>query len=128
MTKYIDFTVQSLIMGISLVLILVSIRETDWMLNVLVAQLALGLWQFVSSCTSVSLQSSHWKLKRIHMFSSILYLLLLWGSFQADVSYNFVKYFITIPAWSLAIFYYSITWSVTCQKQRRSSFLPHLNF
>jgi len=132
--RYVDFAIQTSILLLTISLLAVSYGEHDWLLAVLYAQMALGPWQYISSLISVLARAPFFKQKRIHLIVSTVYLLLLYLGAQENLhGINFPGEFIlpalTIPAWILGLYYFSITWRWTfLTTKRRSSFLPHLNF
>lgn len=128
--KYIDFGIQTLIMGFAVVLLITDFGESGWPLSILYAQLLMGPWQFFSSLISVVAPAEFYKAKQIHLIISSVYLLILWGGSNAELSMSasWVSVFLTVPAWILAIYYYSITCQSVFQTKPRGSFLRHLNF
>ena|SRR5690349_16997440 len=129
--KYIDFGIQTLIFGFAIVLLATTFSESGWPLSILYAQLFMGPWQFFSSLISVAARSEFHKAKRIHLFTSIAYLLILWGgaNVQHTVPAELVGVFLTVPAWILAIYYYVITIKWTFYAHKTSTgFLRHLSF
>jgi hypothetical protein len=132
--KYLDFTVQTAILLLTILLLAVSYGELDWPIGILVAQLALGSCQYLSSVISVLVDAPFLKQKKIHLVVSTVYLLLLYvGAQERFHGINFPAEVIlpalTIPAWILGIYYYIITWRWTFPKtKRRGSFLPNLSF
>jgi len=127
--KYIDFGIQTLIFGFAVVLLITSLGESGWLLSILYAQLLMGPWQFFSSLISVVARAEFHEAKRIHLVISIVYLVLLWGVINVgSTSEQWVRVFWTVPAWTLAIYYYFITCQWTFQTKPRGSFLRHLNF
>jgi hypothetical protein len=132
--KYLDFTLQTTILLLTILLVAVSYGELDLPIGILVAQLALGSCQYLSSLISVLVDAPFLKQKKIHLVVSTIYLLLLYVgaqehfhgiSFPAEV----ILPALTIPAWTLGIYYYIITWRWAFPKiKRRGRFLPHLSF
>lgn len=131
--KYVDFAIQTSILLLTILLV-VSYGEHDWLLAVLYAQMVLGPWQYISSLISVITKAPFFKQKRIHLIVSTVYLLLLYlGTLENFHGINFpgelILPVLTIPAWTLGLYYFSITWRWTfLSTKKRSSFLPHLNF
>ncbi|MBT1685306.1 hypothetical protein [Dawidia soli] len=133
--KYIDLVVQSLCILVALVVLTAVAIESnphdgDWPLAILFIQLFLGPWQLIGSLASVFRKTKFSKPKSIHLLASLLYLAVLILLFQADIANRrTLLLFTTIPAWILALGYYSITWyEVLKRSERGKGFLPHLGF
>jgi hypothetical protein len=132
--KYLDFAVQSTTFLLAILFLATSYGDHDWLMVVLVAQLALGLWQYLSSLISVLVYPPFHKQKRTHLVISTLYILLLCIGKQEDLhgisfSREVGLLALTVPAWMLGIYYYIITCRWTFLKtKRQSSFLPHQSF
>src|SRR5688572_13772653 len=76
--KYLDFTIQSLIMVGGLIFAAGAIlSKSDVFIAILMIQLYLGLWQFASSLISVIARAPHFRAKLIHLIVSVFYLLSL---------------------------------------------------
>lgn len=133
--KYIDLVVQSLcILAALSIVVFVAIEsnphDRDWRLVILFIQLIIGPWQLIGSLVSVFLKTKFRRLKSVHLLASLLYLAVLIPLFQADFMNEHTRLlFATVPAWVLAIGYYSITWrGVLKRSERGKGFLPHLGF
>lgn len=132
--KYIDFTIQTIILLAGLVFMIALHGDKDWFLIVLMTQLFLGPWQFASSAISVASRSEYFKIKRMHLIMSSVYLLTLVIIPLLDIKTTellttLFKIYLTAPAWALATYYYIITWHWALQrKSGGSNFLPHINF
>lgn len=132
--KYLDFGVQSITFILAIFYLADSYGDHDWLMVVLTAQLALGLWQYLSSLISALVYVPFRKQKRTHLVISTLYVLLLCIGKQEDLhgisfSREFGVLAFTVPAWMLGIYYYIITCRWTfLQTKRQSSFLPHQSF
>ncbi|MCD9016219.1 hypothetical protein [Parachryseolinea silvisoli] len=133
--KYIDLVVQSLCIVIAsfigvAVIIASNPHDRDWPLGILFIQLILGPWQLIGSLVSVFRKAKSRKLKSIHLFASLLYLAVLIPLIQADFANKHTRLLLlTVPAWTLAIGYYSITWrGILKRSERGKGFLPHLGF
>jgi len=125
--KYIDFGIQTIIFIFALGLLGITIANRESLMAILYAQLLLGPWQLLSSLISVCSRSDFHKEKRIHLFTSIGYLIVLFS--DPDLPSELVAYLYTIPAWLLAIYYYYLTyqWAFRLQKSN-GGFLRHINF
>ncbi|MBT1706841.1 hypothetical protein KK062_01330 [Fulvivirgaceae bacterium PWU5] len=130
--KYIDLVIQSLCILIALVAVGIESNphDRDWPLAILFIQVILGPWQLMGSLVSVFRKTKSRKLKSIHLLASLLYLAVLIPLLQADfVNKHTRLLLLTIPAWILAIGYYSITWhGILKRSERGKGFLPHLGF
>jgi len=129
--KYIDFGIQTLILAFAIILLATTWNESDWPLSILFAQLFMGPWQFLSSLVSVITRTELHKEKQIHLFTSIAYLmiLVLGSNTGQSIPKEFTLFFVTVPAWLLAIYYYYLTyrWTFSFQKTN-GGFLRHINF
>lgn len=134
--KYVDLIVQTLCIGLAVLLLLTALMghdpaDTDWAMSVLYAQMILGPWQMLSSGISIFTWAPLRRMKIIHFVIAVGYILslMLLSSLEAVRSETFLNWFITIPAWILALYYYFLTWCwVTRANTRHGSFLPHLGF
>jgi hypothetical protein len=133
--KYIDLVVQSLCIVIASFIVVAVIiasnpHDRDWPLAILFIQMILGPWQFIGSLVSVFRRTKSRKLKSIHLLASLLYLTVLIPLVQVDFANKHTRLLLlTIPAWILAIGYYSITWrGILKRSERGKGFLPHLGF
>jgi hypothetical protein len=132
--KYLDFTIQSIIIVMGLVLLIAFHDAKDLPIAVLAIQLFLGPWQFASSVISVVSRSEYFKIKRTHLIVSSIYLITLViipqiGIESTDFLTTLFKIYLTAPAWALATYYYIITWHWALQKgSGGGKFLPHINF
>jgi hypothetical protein len=132
--RYVDLTIQTLIMLFALGFLIYTYGEGDWPMSILIAQMILGPWQMTSSFVSIIAKADLWKSKRIHFLISCCYLLFIYACVNVTIpelkpSGIIFGLLLTIPAWSLALFYYVITWStVFPRKKNRGSFLPNLSF
>ena len=130
--KYIDFIIQSLIMLGALVFGVVgAVTSPDVFAMILMIQFYLGCWQFTSSVISLITRAAHFKAKSIYITMVVIYLLSLYATLNNgfDISHFIIKLYWTIPAWSLAIYYYVITWQWVFPKTTGGGkFLPHINF
>ena len=131
--KYLDFTIQSLIMLGGLIFVTGTIfSKSELFIAILIIQLYLGPWQFASSLVSVIARAPGFHEKLIHLMASVFYLLSLLATLNsgyAGAPHLAVKLYCTVPAWALAIYYYVITWQWTFPKRTSGGkFLPHINF
>jgi hypothetical protein len=128
--RYLDFIGQSLIILFFAgwaAIELVSFRTP--VLIILMAQLVLGPWQMLSSLFSVLTESPFHRLKIVHFLVAIIYLLILVILSGARVPENILVIAATVPAWTLAFYYYHLTWRWAFMKTTKSgSFLPNIFF
>lgn len=131
--RYIDFTIQSLIMAGGLIFVTGAvISKSDVFAAILIIQLYLGPWQFASSLMSVIARAPHFRARIIHLVVSVFYLLSLVATLNIGSGgapqIAFKLYWI-IPAWILGIYYYITTWQWALPKKTTGGkFLPHINF
>jgi hypothetical protein len=133
--RYLDLVIQSLIFIFGITALIWFSGDSAWPVNaLLIAQLILGPWQMLSSFASAILRAGFHKAKRLHLIVSTIYLITLYVFFNWSppiFNHNDVipKILLTVPAWSLAFFYYIVTWKwVLTHKRKRGSFLPNLSF
>jgi len=95
----------------------------------LVAQFFLGPWQLVSSLASILMKAKYFRLKIAHQIASWL---VLTGLYLVMNHQNggepVLIFFLFVAPWTLAIYYYVVTWKVLLAKGGKGKFLPHLSF
>lgn len=129
--KYIDFSVQAVIL---LLMVAGFVHDPKaWSMSILIAQMVLGPWQYISSLISVIAKAPFMKQKRRHLIISTIYLLMIYAAtqkpYQGVIPSDWVFPAMTIPAWSLALYYFRITCRWTFSKTKSGgNFLPHLSF
>lgn len=130
--KYLDFTIQSLIMIAALALAMACVTtKPDAFIMILMVQFYLGCWQLASSVISLIARAPRFRTKSIHLIISVIYLLSFIGIFNSgfNIPQLAVKLYLTVPAWALGIYYYIITWQWAVPKKTGGGkFLPHINF
>jgi hypothetical protein len=100
----------------------------------LVAQFFMGCWQMISSGLFMLLRAENFKLRSLHFVSGLLCLgaiaLSAWIDKELDSVVSNALLLITgvIIPWSLAIFYYTITWRWMFPQKSSGKFLPHISF
>jgi hypothetical protein len=123
--KYIDFIGQAV-----LLVCLLAFVAASGITGVFLGQLLLGTWQMLSSIVSVISNAPFRKKKIIHLVSSAAYLALLFfiysNKFFATVPMAIVV--MMVPAWILALYYFSITWTWALASSKKSKFLPNISF
>lgn len=121
--KYLDVSIQTIIVFVALVALIFSFEEQGWLTPVLVAQFLMGTWQLLSSAISVGMKAPFHKAKKWHLGISLVYLVVLYA-----IGFKFLL-IIIVPFWTLAFYYYFITWKWVLHKvKKRSRFLPNLGF
>jgi len=139
-TKWTDLIVQTILFCLIPTALIFSREKQDWLLNLLAIQYVMGIWQMASSFISVLFKGPAFKKKLRHFLISGAYLLLLVtgvtlgaktnyfnGGYEASPVILWICFF--VPPWTLAIYYYSITWLLVNPRYKKlSSFLPHINF
>jgi hypothetical protein len=138
--KRIDWLGQTVIFCSIPIMLILSKGNSDWIIVIFAAQYAMGFWQMASSFVSVVFRGSAFDSKTKHFLVSVGYLLLLgllivlnkaWGHTYQEQDFPVILAAIAFfaPPWTLAIYYYTITWRLVFPGQKkRSSFLPHINF
>lgn len=134
--KYIDLVVQTLciVLAASLLFSAFMGRHPDdagWGMSILYAQMVIGPWQMISSGISIVTRAALWRMKIIHFAIALTYILSLIYLFSSDPIGQeiFMNWFLTVPAWILAFYYYFLTWVwVIRANTRQGGFLPHLGF
>ena len=114
--RIIDVTVQSILLLTAVVGLFGELAL------VLYAQLFIGIWQMTGLVFSITRRRPHYKIKRWLLFIATIYLLVLMSGKIHSL------WLWTLPAWILALFYYTITWLTMIPSKKRSSFLPNLSF
>lgn len=127
--KYIDLIIQTLIIAAGLFWIL-STSHSDSIFMILIIQMFLGPWQYLSSLVSSIARGRYRKAKGVHLILSTLYLLMLFASpLELSDSTQLIVGFLIIPSWMLGIYYYVLSWKcVIRQANKQSKFLPHTSF
>jgi hypothetical protein len=123
--KYIDFIGQALLLVATLVLTAVFFGT-----GILLGQFLLGMWQLLSSFISVLTNAPFRKKKLIHLVSSCIYLagLAIIYSNKIFASSAAAVVLMMVPAWILALYYFSITWTWALAETKKSKFLPNISF
>lgn len=123
--KYIDFIGQTLLLVATLILTAVFFGS-----GILIGQFLLGVWQMISSAISVLTNAPFRKKKIIHLVSSLVYLagLAIIYSNSLFASTPLAVIMMMAPAWILAIYYFSITWTWALADSKKSKFLPNVSF
>jgi len=133
--RYIDFTVQTLLILLGIFLLLLNMSYGEWPFSLLIVQMFLGPWQVFSSISGVVARGAAHKAKRFHLVASVLYFLVMVfaNGIASTLGYQWsdatIMSYLIIPPWILALFYYRITWRIAFPNYKKNSnFLPHINF
>jgi hypothetical protein len=127
--KYIDFSAQTILIGTTLVILITTLGQSDWPLAILGMQLLIGPWQVLSAIFLIIANTRFKKPRVIYLLTSAIYLAVLPAITTLKIDREFALVFFIAPAWSLAIFYYTLTYFTLFKKpSRNGSFLPHLSF
>jgi hypothetical protein len=123
--KYIDFIGQSVLLVATLILAVAFGGS-----GILIGQLFLGAMQMLSSAVSILTHAPFRKKKLIHMISALIYLASLALIFASKIFAQtpIAVILMMIPAWVLALYYYTITWNWALSETNRSKFLPNISF
>jgi hypothetical protein len=125
--KYVDVAVQTVGFILATAIPFIGEDGGSRIGLLMILQLCLGGWQLLSCVISVLTTRTFRTAKLIGLAALFLYLGIL-RTFS-PVSEVLLAILWTVPAWSLAIIYYVITWKwVLAGTGRRGSFLPHINF
>jgi hypothetical protein len=117
--KYIDTIGQTALLFLTGMMVIAY----SWS-GLMYGQLFIGIWQMISSIVSVIAGTPHKSLRRIHLLLATTYLLLLYVGFIT--SHQFLL--LTVPPWTLALYYYGITWKWFLSNPKKGNFLPNISF
>ena len=123
--KYIDFIGQSLLLLTTLVLTFVFFGT-----GILVGQFLLGGWQMLSSSISLLTDAPLRRKKAIHFVCAAIYLTFFFtiGEIRIFQTSTMAAALLMLPAWIMALYYFSITWAWAFADTKRSKFLPNISF
>lgn len=128
--KYLDFSVQTLMLGCALMIVLLKYpSQTMYMDTILTCQFYTGLWQIASAIISVVLRTPLHDLKNNYLLMVVGYFMMM-GLLSKILP---VEYFgmvggIIIP-WVYAIGYYAISLrALRSTSISGKGFLPHTSF
>lgn len=135
MIRYIDFTLQTLLFLAALVTLITAAFAPDTIAVVMIVQFFMGVWQVLSCVFSLVAYPNQNNNRRNHIVTAALYVLSLFA-FPALLNHDLnvipewlVIVYATVPAWSLALYYYWITFTRTFPNRiKRGSFLPNISF
>jgi hypothetical protein len=131
--RYVDFSIQLLLMVAGVVLVIFSVKERDVMFLFLIVQFVLGAWQFGGSLFRLLLNDRRRQLKSYLIVSSVYLVVLamintLFGSdkwfYETDINLLIT----TVPAWLLAGYYFFLTCAKTFVNRESGKFLRHISF
>jgi hypothetical protein len=123
--KYIDFIGQALLLIGTLILAAIFAGT-----GILIGQFVLGIWQMTSSVISVLSNAPFRRKKILHLLSSTVYLIILGIIYSNRIfaSTPMAVVLMMVPAWLLALYYFSITWTWAHAETKKSRFLPNISF
>lgn len=123
--KYLDAAVQTAGFVLGLIILAGGI-DGDRLSGILVLQMCMGAWQLLSCIISVVATRAFRTAKLKGLAAFFIYTVTLRSAPESEI-FSIILW--TVPAWSLAVVYYVITWKwVLAGTGRRGKFLPHLNF
>jgi hypothetical protein len=136
--KSIDFAGQTIIwlglLGGGLVILFAGGGLGTFFYIGLIAQFFMGCWQMISSALFMVMCAEHFKLRSVHFVSGVCCLgaiaLSAWVDKELHSFASSTLLIITgvVAPWSLAIYYYSITWRWMFPQKSSGKFLPHISF
>ena len=128
--RYFDLMIQSTLILLSFVFGVTFLAGFKTCPHFLEVQFLLAAWQFVPTLTIALFRRIPAAKKRYLRITSAHLCLLMVFAFmpQVRVAYTFMQMYLLLPFWSLATYYYVITWRTTFPRNRNGKFLPHLSF
>jgi len=128
--RYLDFALQTVLMLGALGVLVVSAFYNDLISLIAVDQFFLGVWQVAGCVIYLAVDPANNDYRKTHVLISLSYVLslLFLGGVLSDVSKVLFAVYFFVPSWSLAIFYYFITFKTAFPRNGRGKFLPHLSF
>lgn len=103
-------------------------RNFDCLAVLLLTQIVMATIQLVASVFSLLTKAGRHSV-RSYLLGVGLYIAVLLLIFSInDVPEHWKTILLTVPAWSLAIYYYYISWKTVTVRKPQSRFLPHINF
>lgn len=135
MIRYIDFTFQTLLFMAAIATLVTAAFAPDTIAVIMIVQFFMGIWQVLSCVLSLILYPNQNNSRRNHIVMAALYVLSLFV-FPALLNHDLsifpewlIIVYATVPAWSLALYYYWITFTHTFPNRiKRGSFLPNISF
>lgn len=135
MIRYIDYTLQTLLFLAAIATLVTAAFAPDTIAVIMIVQFFMGIWQVLSCVFSLILYPNQNNSRRNHIVMAALYVLSLFV-FPALLNHDLsifpewlIIVYATVPAWSLALYYYWITFTHTFPNRiKRGSFLPNISF
>lgn len=131
--KKLDFIIQSGLIGLTACIALIGLFNHELLILCMIGQFFIGVWQYGGALITVILNSANYR--KTYFTLSTMYLLSLVGSTLLitnnviHVPPSLFAFYLIIPAWCLAVYYYRLTWrTIFIEQKSQSSFLPHTNF
>jgi hypothetical protein len=121
--RYIDFMAQTLFILFGIWLLIYG-----WNIPypVVLAQLLLGPWQVISCFIGLASSDKARKQRYIYFIVTTVYLIVLGAAvfIQLVTSYGVsdfvIRFYLTLPPWILAFYYYLITWRIAFPADKKS--------
>jgi len=129
--KIIDFWGQALLILAAFLMLCLALFRVELLLWFFIIQLVLGTWQLGSSVYSVITHTSFHFAKRKHLLMTCGYFILVVAMSLVPATISEVVWItlLTIPAWALAIYYFTISYKCAFHfTSKKGSFLPNINF
>jgi hypothetical protein len=126
--KYVDLAIQTFLLVLAVFSLLECIKSSD-AAQILGIQLIVGIYQILSSLCSILFAPSEVpKRKLFHFTVSIVYLVSLAVITQFPLDGLLLQTYLIVPSWTLAIYYYVVSFNFKVNSGKRSKFLPNLGF
>ena len=128
--KYVDTAIQTLLILGAVVALVAGFFQPDMLFFFAIAQFFLGVWQVLGCIISLIVYPEGNESRRKHLTISGIYLitLILLGNQHHGIPGWLIIAYGTVPAWSLGIYYYSITLRWAFPQLKQGKFLPHISF
>lgn len=127
--KYVDFSAQTILFILTAATLVFNIGNPGITIAVLTMQTATGAWQLISALWYVRVKTRYRHLRKIHLLATLTYVIILLVLPATFPTRGLMLFWFIFPAWSLAIFYFTITTLTTfCRHGGNGRFLPHLSF
>jgi hypothetical protein len=131
--RNLDFIVQSTLIGASLLMATIGLFKPEFFFFCFIGQFLIGIWQYGGALIAALFNSAKYRKKYFSLSSiyllSLTAFVLLEKYFSLEVPPSLFVFYLIIPAWCLAVYYYRLTWrTVFIDQKNQSGFLPHTNF
>ncbi len=127
--KYIDFSAQTILFILTAATLVFNIGNPGITIAVLTMQTATGAWQLISALWLFRAKTRYHYLRKTHLITTLIYVITLFVLPATIPTRELMLFWFIVPAWSLAIFYFTITALTTFHRHGGNGrFLPHLSF